>query len=302
MIAVTNALGPVFLLIVAGALLRKLDFPDHDFWKQAERLTYFILFPAMLIQRLGEAHLGNTPLLPIVTNLLWVLAAGSLLLVLFRQHLGKNAAAFTSIYQGGIRFNTYIGLACADALYGPQGLIIAAIAIAILIPVINLLCVTTFHLSLHRNSLSAGRLLRSLIGNPLIIGCLIGIALNLTGIGLPGWSAPTLALLGSAALPLGLLAVGVALEFSALHGQWREQLAAAVMRFIIMPTLLLLGFQLFPLPTTAAQVLLLFMVLPTASSAYILARQLGGDAPLMANITTLQTLLAFIVIPLWLGL
>ena len=43
---------------------------------------------------------------------------------------------------------------------------------------------------------------------------------------------------------------------------------------------------------------LLFQALPTASSAYILARQLGGDAPLMAGITAAQTVLGFITIPL----
>jgi len=50
------------------------------------------------------------------------------------------------------------------------------------------------------------------------------------------------------------------------------------------------------------QVAVLLAALPTATSAYILARQLGGDAPLMAGIISGQTLLAMVTIPLMLSL
>jgi predicted permease len=56
------------------------------------------------------------------------------------------------------------------------------------------------------------------------------------------------------------------------------------------------------LPSTPAAVALLYQSLPTASSAYILARQMGGDAPLMAGITAAQTIMAAATMPLALGL
>lgn len=294
------ALGPVFLLILCGYLLRRIDFPGEHFWPHAERLTYYLLFPALLVHKLAVADIRGTELFGILGNVALMLAGGSVLLLLARRLVARDTPAFTSVYQGSIRFNSYIGLACVDALYGDPGLVIAAIALALLIPPINILCVSVFHVGLHRGRL--GPLLSSLIRNPLIAGCLVGIALNRSGIGLPGWSADTLALLGSAALPMGLLAVGVALQPRAIHGNAREIASSIVFRFAVMPALLLLGLHWMPLPGIAAHTLLLFACLPTATSSYILARQLGGDATLMANTITVQTLAAFALIPLWLGI
>lgn len=300
--SIASALGPVFLLILFGALLRRIGFPGHDFWAKAERLTYFVLFPAMLIHKLGNADIGDTPVLSTLASICFMLLAGSALIYLARRHLADNGPAFTSVFQGGIRFNTYIGLACADALYGDAGLMIAALVVALMIPVTNLLCVLTFHLTLHRGDLGPASIFRSLIRNPLILGCLIGITLNQSGIGLPGWSGDTFALLGSAALPLGLLAVGVALQIHTISSARRELIGATVQRFLVMPSLMLLAVHWLELPTLNAQILLLFASLPTASSAYILARQLGGDTVLMANTITVQTLAGFVLTSAWLVL
>jgi len=300
--SIASALGPVFMLILLGALLRRLDFPGENFWPQAERITYYLLFPALLIHKLSIAEVGNIPLVPTLGTIAFMFLAGSALLYLFRNRLASNDAAFTSVFQGGTRFNTYIGMACVDALYGDAGLVIAAVSVAIMIPLVNVLCVLAFHLTLHRGNLSASNITRSLIENPLIIGCLIGVTLNQTGIGLPGWSEDTLALLGSAALPTGLLAVGVALELHAIRTAWREIIAATVQRFLIMPLLLILAMQWWPMPQLNASVLLLFAALPTATSAFILSRQLGGDSVLMANTITVQTLAGFLFVPAWLWL
>jgi len=297
--SIAAALGPVFVLILFGALLRRLDFPGAHFWPQAERLTYYVLFPAMLIHKLANAQVGDTPLLPTFGNILLLMLAGSTLLYLLRRAVATSPAAFTSVFQGGIRFNTYIGMAAVDALYGDAGLVVAAVTVAIMIPLVNVLCVSAFHLTLHRGNLGPKALARLLLSNPLILGSLTGIALNRSGIGLPGWSESMFALLGSAALPLGLLAVGVALDLRALRGATRELLASTALRFVAMPLLLLLGLQLMPLPELNARVMLLFAVLPTATSSYILARQLGGDTGLMANIVTLQTLAGFAFTTAW---
>lgn len=302
MTGISNALGPVFLLILFGAFLKRLGFPSEGFWPQAERATYYVLFPALLIQRLATAETGNTPVLANLGSIVFMLLAGSALLFLLRRQVSSEPAALTSIYQGGIRFNTYIGMACADALYGDAGLVIAAVIVAIMIPLVNLLSILAFHLLLHRGNPGPAAITRSLLTNPLILACLIGIALNQTEVGLPGWSDDTLALLGSAALPLGLLSVGVALQIHHVRHTVRELIGAAMLRFVLMPLSMLLALRWLDVPPLNAEVLLLFAVLPTASSAYILARQLGGDTVLMANIITVQTLSGFVLIPAWLAL
>jgi predicted permease len=164
------------------------------------------------------------------------------------------------------------------------------------------MCVASFVAAGTLGGASVGKSVMALIKNPLILACLAGIGLNLSGIGLPGWSQATVELLGGAALPLGLVAVGVALRPMALLRIDRGVLATNSVKLLLMPALVLAlawGLQLDPVSRDVA---LLFAALPTATSAYILARQLGGDAELMAAIITGQTLLAMLTLPFWLRL
>ncbi|MCH8551170.1 MAG: AEC family transporter [Natronospirillum sp.] len=299
---IAAALGPVFLLILLGAVLNRLDFPGRDYWPGIERLTYYVLFPALLIHRLALTEYSWSILPPLALTLVLALGVVSLLVLINRRWLAADAAALTSVYQGSVRFNTYIGLAAAGALFGDTGLAFAAIALGLKIPLVNIGCVLAFSLANGRAGLDWSRVLRELGTNPLILGCLLGLTLNFTGIGLPGWSADTLSFLGATALPLGLLAVGVALSPRTLGTDVRPIMAASLLKFLAMP-LLLWGFaRLLGLDPVMQQVLVLLGCLPTATSAYILARQLGGNAPLMANLITAQSLLAFLVIPLWMWL
>lgn len=297
---IADALGPVFLLILIGSLLGRLNFPGADIWPGIERLTYYLGFPALLVHRLALADFSAAGLGQMALVISASLITLSALIWLLSPWLAKDAAAVTSVFQGGIRFNTYIGLAAASALFGDAGLVWAAMAVGVMIPLINVLCILAFAIAGSQADLSASRLGRQLATNPLILACLLGLALNTSGIGLPGWSAATLALIGATALPLGLLAVGVALTPRSLGSDVGPILVSSLFKFGALP-LLMLGFgQWFGLPIAAMQVLLLLAALPTASSAFILARQLGGDTRLMANIITLQSLLGFISLPLWL--
>ena len=299
---IANALGPVFLLIVVGAVLRRVDIPGEQYWPGIERLTYFVAFPALLIHRLALADFTDARIEWYLPVILLSLLAVSTLMWFLRNRISDGHADFTSIFQGGIRFNTYIGLAIASALFGESGLVIAAIALAIMIPLVNLLSVLCFTLGDPQQSLSPRRVLYNVFRNPLIVACIIGVLLNLSQVGLPGWTAELLAQIGAAALPLGLLAVGASLQLATAGQEWRSILYASMFKFLILPATILSLSLLAGLGQEETAILLLISCLPTASSAFILARQLGGNAPMMANIISAQSLFAFAIIPAWLWL
>ncbi|MCB1821970.1 MAG: AEC family transporter, partial [Candidatus Competibacteraceae bacterium] len=172
---------------------------------------------------------------------------------------------------------------------------VAALVMALMIPMINVLCVLV--LSAHAGgSISVTGVLRGLITNPLILACLTGIGLNLSGIGLPWGSAAMLDILARAALPLGLLAVGAGLRLAALN---RPGLLVAVsaLKLLALPALAATLCWLVQPGQLETAVLMTFAALPGSSTAYILARQLGGDAPLMAAIVTVETGLALVTLP-----
>ena len=289
--SITGALGPLFLLILLGALLGYWRWPSDTFWPQMERMIYFVLFPAMLVGTLATADVSQVPVGRLAFVLLSAMALFGLLLWCLRGWLQLTPAGFTSV-----------GVAGAAALHGSLGATTAAVAVALMVPVVNVMCVASFVAAGTLGGASVGKSVMALIKNPLILACLAGIGLNLSGIGLPGWSQDTVELLGRAALPLGLVAVGVALRPMALLRIDRGVLATNSVKLLLMPAVVLalaLGLQLDPVSRDVA---LLFAALPTATSAYILARQLGGDAELMAAIITGQTLLAMLTLPFWLRL
>ncbi|MFN2409641.1 MAG: AEC family transporter [Halomonas sp.] len=298
--SISGALGPLFLLILLGAALGVKRWPSDTFWPPMERLIYFVLFPAMLVATLATADVSQVPVFRLALVLLGAMAAFGVLLWCLRTQLKLSPAAFTSVFQGAVRFNTYVGVAGAAALHGSAGATTAAVAVALMVPVVNIMCVASFVAAGTLGHASLGKSAMALAKNPLILACLLGIALNLSGIGLPGWSHATVDLLGRAALPLGLVAVGVALRPAALLRIDRGVLATNSVKLVLMPALVLGLAWLVGLDTVSRDVALLFAALPTATSAYILARQLGGDAELMAAIITGQTLLAMLTLPVWL--
>ncbi len=296
LLLVGSALGPIFLLMGFGYVLRRTGFPGEAFWPAAERLTYFVLFPSLLVHKLALAELGDYTIAPLAGVIVTTLLVTSLLLFLLRPLLGVEGPAFSSIYQGAIRFNTYVGLAAASAVFQLPGATLAALTIAIMIPLINVLCVSVLT---HISGVGRGwRLLRSLATNPLLLACLLGIILNISGLGLPLGSAAVLDILARAALPLGLLAVGAALRLRVAFDRRREMIFASVCKLVWLPALTFVLALMVGLTTLETNILVLFAALPGATSAYILARQLGGDAELMAAIVTVETGISLLSLPL----
>lgn len=297
-----NALVPVFLVILLGHGLRRMGFPGDGFWPQAERITYYLLFPALLVNKLARASFGGEATWPMALALMAaILVTGALLLAL-RRRMELPGPSFSSVFQGGVRMNTYVGLAVVATLYGDEGLTLAAVAMVAMIPVINVLCVPVVAGYAEGGAVSRGRLALELARNPLILGCVAGFALNLSGLRLHESVYESLAVVGRAALPMGLLAVGAGLRPASLGSGVRATVWSSAAKLAVLPLLTWALCLAFGAGGTARSVAVVFAALPTATSSYILARQLGGDADLMAALITAQTVLSIVTLPLAIAL
>ncbi|PXX90955.1 AEC family transporter [Marinobacter vulgaris] len=297
-----QALTPVFALILLGYLFRRWHFPGDDFWIQAERFTYYVLFPAMLIFKLGQARVPASAYGDIIVLIVAMLVAMSLILVAVQWVWRWPGPVFSSVFQGGIRFNSYVALAAAGMLLGDEGLSLIAIAVAVKVPLLNLLCILMFSLVAGDGKVQLKPVLRAIVSNPLIIGSVAGMVWSYFQIGFHPLVAGILEPLSDLALPLGLMTVGAGLQLKALRGASMPFLVAATAKLAGFPLLTSALALLLDMEGLMVQVVVLLAALPTATSSYILARQLGGDAPLMAAIISGQTLLAMVTIPLVLGL
>jgi hypothetical protein len=295
--AILLALAPIALLIGLGHAMRRLRFLPDAFWPQAERLSYYVLLPALFVHALAMADLRGLPVTSLALTLMTAIIIVSALLVLAKPWLGYGDAAFTSVFQGGIRFNNYVGLSAAGSLFGASALPLAAVANAAIVPTVNVICVLVFARWGSAQPTLRG-IARGLALNPLLMSCVLGIVLQVTGLGLPPGIDSCLKALGQASLPIGLLCVGAALDWHALGRGLKPAAMASFAKFVLMPLVTFLALKAFGLGGQAAALAILFQALPTASSSYVMARQLGGDAPLMAGICALQTVLAALAVPL----
>lgn len=297
---------PVFLLILVGLALRRGGLFEESFWLSAERLAYFVLLPCLLVAICAGADLGNTHYLGLAGAIAGGMAIVTGLCLALRPAIGGDGARFTSVVQGAIRFNGYVGLAIAAGLYGDAGLAAAAIAVLTIVlcgNVISVVVLSTFGArASSKPAPGVLGVLRQCASNPLIVACAIGLLINLSGLGLPDVIAGLLDLIGRAALPIGLLAVGAGLRFELGNGQSRALAVSTALKLAVLPLVTLALAWAFGIGGTPLVIAVLFNALPTASSSYILARQMGGDAPLMATIITAQTLFALITLPVTLTL
>ncbi len=296
MTTILTSLVPVFLLIALGFGLRARQFVPDLFWPAIEKLTYFVFFPALLFQNCRRAPLDGAGSLALAMGL-GVL--GTAALALAARPLVKSGPSFTSLFQGTIRPNTYVGLAAAAALYGKTGTALTSICVAMVVPLVNLLSVLAmlgFGEGGRPKSLLAA--LKPVIANPLINACLLGLLSNLLFLPLPLAAERFLDILASASLPIGLLAVGAGIEVSALSKAGAPVFVSSALKLAVLPLLTFGLLKLFGLSGEALAAALLYATLPCSATSYVLARQMGGDAPLMASIISVQTLLSMLSMPL----
>jgi len=293
------SIAPIFLMIVLGHALRRGGIPNVDFWNMNDKLVYWVLMPALLFYKTSTIELSLHFIGSYASVLVGAFAAAAVVGTGLAKLAGLPNPVASSVLQGSARHNTFVALAVAERVYGTDGLAVAALATAILIPVTNLTMVSAM-VSMHRKAGEVGYLkpiLRDLGRNPLLISVLLGLAVNLSGLGPIPILHETLGILGAAALPIVLMCVGANIHLRAMRTSAVPVLFSIIGKMAVFPVMIVTLSVLLGLSTLEMSVALLFGAAPTASSAYTLARQMGGDAPLMAAIVTIQTGLSFLTLP-----
>ena len=292
MLTIFLAIAPVFALILMGYGLRRGGIPSTEFWNLNDRLVYWVLMPALFFAKISAADLSGG-----LGDYAVLLYAGFFTAILCGWLFGRGVPApqASSLLQGSARFNTFIGLAIAEAVFGGAGLQIAVLGSALLVPVVNVTVV-----SLMTRQLGGGgkSVLIGVVKNPLILSICAGALFNLAGLNEVPVLHEIARILGNAALPIMLLCVGANLKIRGLSGSVRIIGYSMIGKFLINPAAVLLAALALGAEPLTVQVALIFAALPTGVASYTLAREMRGDASLMAAIITAQTLLSFVTLPL----
>jgi len=260
----------------------------------------------LLVKTLAVADLGSAEIVRFSAALLFaILVMSSLLLLaypLLHRYFHVSPASFTSLVQGATRWHGFIALSIVGLLLGDEGVAYMAVTMAIIIPLLNIINVMVLaHYGDAEGDLS--RVFIKLLQNPFILACALGAVLNISGLGLTPLLYNAADIIGSGALGIGLLTVGAGIHLSGIRDHRGLVVFGALLRLLGMPALMFTGCLLFGVEGLPRTVAMLAAAVPTASSSFVLARQMGGDAPLMANLITLQVLGAVVTLPLviWLS-
>ncbi len=300
MLEISVAIAPIFLLIMLGHVLRRGNIPSLEFWGLNDRLVYWVLLPSLLFQKISTNEVSME-----LVNSYAIIVVGTFAAVLMVALLAAWASraappVATSILQGSVRHNMFIALATAQALYGAQGLALATLITGLLIPVTNIAVVSSMVIMLRKGQGGglAFAIVKDLGRNPLLLAIAAGATVNaLTDTPLPIINETTM-LLGNAALPVMLLCVGANIRVRELETAMIPMVIACLVKLVLFPIIIFALARFMGLSEVETFVALLFGAVPTSASSYTLARQMGGDAPLMAAIVTLQTILVFMTMPL----
>ncbi len=303
MSAALAGLIPVFLIIAAGWLTRASGLIPRENWAPITKLAYWVMFPAMLftlISRIDFESLGAGAF--VAATALGFAAMGVIALAMRLLMRGVDGPAYSSFFQGSVRWNGFVLLAAAPFVFGPEGETLAALVFAPTVPLVNVMCVGVLSVWGAHGGPSPGQFALRFVTNPLIIASVSGAVWALFGLPSEGVVFDALEIIGRAGLATALLGVGAGIDITKLRARPRLLAIAVAMKMMVMPVVLWLAAQLFGLEPLATAVLVAAGGVPGAASAYVLARELGGDAELVAGHVTATTLVSLIILPIVIAL
>ncbi|MEN9385057.1 MAG: hypothetical protein RL323_2200 [Pseudomonadota bacterium] len=292
-------LFPDFSLILIGYLLCRFTALNKGVWEPVERLVYYLLFPVLLFTSILKTPLdwrSATQLMGagVTMGVLGILLAYSLP---YWPGLGNSMdrRLHAASAQVGFRFNSFIALALAEKVAGPQGLPMLAVLIGVLVPLFNIGAIWPMARHAQRGFWV------ELVRNPLIVATASGLLANLMGLAIPEWLSPTFNRIGQASLAMGLMAAGAGMQFGAMAQAKSLAAATLFIKHLALPLIAFGMARLWQLAPLQTHVLLMFSAVPTASTCYVLAVRMGYNGAYVAGLITLSTLLGVASLPFALG-
>ena len=304
---------PDFLVILAGFLLRrqfeKTVF-NGTFWKGAEKLVFYVLFPPLLFTSVATSNLTLSEAGEFLAVAISAMLCAVVLSYLIRFIIKADDVTHASAFHCGFRFNTYVGFALVSRLYGQEGLALMSLLIAFWVPISNSIAVAALASAVAKRDATGSaaggsvlsKTLRAIVTNPLIIATTLGLIVNIGQIHVPDVAMTFFKSLGNASLAMGLLCIGAGLQVKGLTSGLKLLAAATFVRLVVISVFALIMIHVFELPAAAAGVLLIFASLPTGQSCYVMTANMRGDAPAVANLTTMHTVAAMVTLPIWISL
>lgn len=297
--SVINILAPVFILVCLGVLLKSSGFMSEAFFEECAKFTYWIALPALLFYKISYAKFDfsatwKISAAMIISSIIIALIAWGIAYLLKLEKAIRKTFIQTSFHCNTAFVGLPVIMYVVSGGIGDSMLVDAAsVALAPMIPVINIMSIIVMD-----NDGSTGLktkllgMLKNIFKNPLVLACAAGLTIYLLKLELPSALNRGLGALGPVALPLALLSIGASLKFKIARNDFSLALGAACFNVLALPLTGLLISRLLHLTQGEMMVALIFLACPTASSSYIYARMLKGNAEFAGRVIVISTVIS----------
>lgn len=294
---------PIFAVIALGWLARRHGFMPPEFLGHANRLVYYFAIPALIFSAVSKSstytqlNIAVLAITLISMSAAFAIAWGAVLLFRVKAPLAG------SFIQGAGHGNLgYIGLAVAFYFMGHEGFARAGMVAGFMMILQNLFAVVALQVYSDQALGRKGpfRLGVKILGNPVIVAAMAGIAFSMTSASVPEVIGRILKILSGMALPLALLVIGASLSFRMVHLKISPVIGAAIIKLSLMPLLGLVLFKMSGIVVSDYLPALILLASPTATITYVMSREMQGDCDFAVTAISMTTLLSGLTFFFWL--
>jgi malate permease and related proteins len=301
---ITATIIPIFTIVFLGWFVHRKGFLPSEFQGPANRLVFYVAIPAIIFQSIAKSSLGElfNPRVVVITLIVLTVSYAVAWLVCYLARVPRHLSG-TFIQASGHGNLGYFGFAVAFYFLGADGLVQASIVAGFLMILQNIYSIMALQRYASQSAVpnTARTMAFKVVGNPVIVSVLAGMLVALLGIPLPLIVERSLTILGGLALPTALLVIGASLSLGRMRAHHMLVGGAAAIKLLFMPGLGWLLFLACGIPVGDYLPALILLASPTATIAFVMAREMQGDADLAIAAISASTLLSALTYMLWLG-
>ena len=295
-----NAVLPMFIYIVIGAVIKKLGMMSKEENRRFNRILFTFFYPVLLFDNIYSADLADLIDLRLVCFALVFITATVLITTAVIVRIEKDDASRGAMIQAIYRSNfVLMGVMVVNSIFGEAGLPVAAMMVTVVVPYFNFIAVILLE-HFRGGKADIKTVIIKILKNPLIIGALTGALFSVAGIGLPGIAAEVLDGMSAATLPIALIMLGVSFDPSVITARRKSIVVCIIGRLIAVPMIGLPLAALAGFRGAAFVTLLIMMASPTAVSSFPMAVAMDSDGEIAGSAVMISTPLSCLTLFMWL--
>lgn len=294
-----ESIMPIFLLLLLGYLLKNIKLASKEHFDAMNRLIFKVFLPVLLFYNIYSTSAAQVFDLKLIlftlAGILCIFAAGYGAVLLITKDNAKRGVMLQGFFRSnfailGVPLVNYVCKGSAGGL--------ASLMVAVIVPTFNILAVIALE-RFRDGKVHAGKLLKGIATNPLVIGCAIGALFLVSGMKLPSFMETAVADVADIASPLAIVVLGASFTFSNIRGCFKELAITVSVRLVIVPLIMLSVAVLLGFRGEALACIMVAFGSPVAVSSFAMAQQMGGDERLAAQVVVISSALCLVILFGW---